>query len=136
MEIEDVLTCKNCAEKSILYIHDLRRKTVCFGIEPHLGNEKILHVIEGKRVELAASEELPKGGWDYTVKCPVCGEFGIVYGTFPYDDLRAEGYVCELATFASISLDEIRLFAPDAIIAEYPARKNRSKLTGKKETET
>jgi len=136
MEIEDVLTCKNCAEKSILYIHDLHGKTVCFGIEPHLPDEKVLHVIEGRRAEVKPRRGHSKGGWNYEVKCPVCGKFGIVFRTFFYDDPRAEGYVCELATFATISLDEIRLFAPDAIIAEYPARKNRSKLTGKKETET
>jgi hypothetical protein len=117
MEVEDELTCKECGEESVTYIINLNRKTVHFGINPHLGDEKILHIIEGRREEVAPDEEHPKGGWNYTVKCPVCGKFGIVYGTFLYGDPDAEGYVCELTTFTTISIDEIKRFAPDAIIA-------------------
>ena len=39
-------------------------------------DDKILHVIEGMRVELDPDEEHPKGGWNYVIKCPVCGKFG------------------------------------------------------------
>ncbi len=81
-EIEDVLECLHCHEKSVNYIWDKNRKLIRFYTNPNLEEEKVRHVFE---LSTFTSEQDPPETYCIEMKCVSCGEWAIGYGGIPLD---------------------------------------------------